>query len=85
MNKDLKAIVARYVEKVGVEKAISNAANGIASQILCMSEDIEDKDRWIALLKFKFAVIEYLYFHDDTTEEAVKLGKDILNDIQRIS
>ena len=85
MNKDLKAIVARYVEKVGVEKAVKNASNGIWSLILCVDKGAEDKEERVVLLKFKFAIIEYLYFHEDTTDKAVQLGKDVLNDIQRIS
>lgn len=76
MNRVLKDIVAKYVEKVGAEKAAINAVTGIDA--LLLKEEGMDNNKFIKAVKFKFAVIEYLYFHDDTEQEAICFGKTLL-------
>jgi len=81
MNKDLKVLIAEYVEKHGVEKATSNSIKGIKPLLVAIAKDNEDKEGMLIAAKLKFSIIEYLYFHEDTEKEAAKLLKSVLNDI----
>jgi hypothetical protein len=81
MNKELKEAVAKYVEKVGVDRAVHNAGNKLNSLVRSIRKYEDDKEERIVACKFKFAIIEYLYFHDDTEEKAIELIKKVLNEI----
>lgn len=76
MNKELRDIVIAYVEKVGVEQAAINASGGIPDII--EERDKIDHLKIVKAVRFKFAILEYLYFHDDTESQAICLGKTLI-------
>ena len=83
MTKDLKDTIARYVDEVGVENAIKYSVKGIDGILLMMDrpehfEIVGPETDILPVLKFKLAIIEYLYFHPDTTKKAIEFGKTLI-------
>lgn len=83
MVKKLKKVVAAYVDKVGISTAIEHSTKGVDGLLVLIEKggevEIEGrKDEITAILGFKLAVIEYLYFHHDTTDKAIEFGETLL-------
>ena len=79
MSPELKDIVARYVEEKGIDHAMKSSIDGIEALFVTIASNVTiDPDNQLEVAKFKMAIIEYLYFHDDTEEKAIQLGKELL-------
>ncbi len=79
MSPELKDIVARYVEKKGISHAMKSSIDGIEALFVTIASNVTlDPDNTLEVAKFKMAIIEYLYFHDDTEEKAIQLGEELL-------
>jgi len=79
MEKELKDVVARYVEKVGVEHAVANA-DKMMSLALYFPNSIKDSDSVYDLI-FHSSVLEYLFAHEDEVlEKCKKIANNYIDD-----
>lgn len=82
MNKELEEAVRMYIDKVGVDAATEKATNGFEDLIGMICESDRDVT---PLVKFRMAIIEFLFFFEDTEEKSICLVKKIIDDIQAVS
>jgi hypothetical protein len=72
MEKELKDIVARRVDSVGVELATRMAIKGMGESIIIHDENDGHVTQSISRLKFHLAVLEYLYCDSDEVDSGIK-------------
>ena len=77
MEQNLKDIIVRHIEKVGERAAIKSASENIDTLVKVLDEEGVPSDDVLSAIAFKMKLIEYLYFHNDVEERALKLAKTL--------